>query len=153
MSSEWVKKLFSEPQTLGVIVTSGVIGMMVGVAQGVVQKRHGGWGGFIASVSTAAAVSVITGLAIEGFVSSETTRMAIIGVCAVVSEDIWQGLKTLGMGLRADPFGFIVRVLDALRGRESASRPVRGDHAHRRLPPPVDDADPEPPNEGRYTEK
>lgn len=116
------KKLFSEPQTLGIIVTSGTVGLFVGIAQGTIQRRHGGWPGFFSAAITGAVVAVITGLAIDSFVPSETVRMAIIGVCAVVSEDIWAGLKTLGRGVRSDPLGFVVRVLDALRGRDPAAR-------------------------------
>lgn len=117
-----LKKLFSEPQTLGIIITSGVAGFFVGVLQGIVQKRHGGWGGFFSAILTGIIVSVIVGLAIQSFVTSETLRLAIVGACAVVSEDIWNGLKTLGFGLRQDPFGFVVRVLDAIRGREPSPR-------------------------------
>lgn len=120
--SDWLKKLFNEPQTLGLILTSGIVGLCVGIAQGTIQKRHGGWGGFFTSVVTAAVVAVIAGLALNDFIPSETARLAIIGVCAVVSEDIWCGIKTLGLGMRADPLGFIVRVLDALRGREPSAR-------------------------------
>lgn len=119
---DWAKKLFNEPHTLTIILTSGIIGLVTGIAQGIVQKRHGGWGGFVSAILTGIVVSVMVGLAIEGFVSSETLRLAIVGACAVVSEDIWNGLKTLGFGLRADPLGFIVRVLDALRGRVPSER-------------------------------
>lgn len=119
---EWLKKLFAEPQTLGIIVTSAVVGLFAGLAQGVVEKRHGGWGGFLRAVLTGTAVAVIVGLAIEGFVASETLRLAIVGGCAVVSEDIWMGLRTLGGTMRRDPLGFLVRVLDAIRGRDYAAR-------------------------------
>lgn len=120
--TDWFKKLFAEPQTLFVIITSGLVGLFIGIAQGVVQKRHGGWGGFFAAIAKAAVVAVVTGLAIHGFVPSETARFAIVGVCTMVSDDIWEGLKTLGAGLRVDPLGFIVRVLDAVRGRQPSAR-------------------------------
>lgn len=119
---DWLKKLFTEPQTIGIIITSGIVGLLTGVVQGIVQKRHGGWGGFVSAILTGMVVSIMVGLAIEGFVTSETLRLAIVGACAVVSEDIWNGLKTLGYGIRADPLGFIVRVLDAIRGREPSDR-------------------------------
>lgn len=114
---EWLKKLFNEPSTLVVIFSSGVVGLVVGIANGVVQKRHGGWAGFWGALVTGVSVAVIVGLGTEDYIKSETLRLAIIGACAVVSDDIWAGLKTLGMGLRTDPFGTIWRVLDALRGR------------------------------------
>jgi hypothetical protein len=118
---DWFKKLFAEPQTLGVIATSGILGFLVGIAQGTIQKRHGGWPGFFAAITVAPVVSILIGLAISGYVSSEVARLAIVGICAIVSEDIWFGLKTLGMGIRSDPLGFVARVIDALRGRPSPS--------------------------------
>lgn len=120
--NDWLKKLFTEPQTLGIILSSAVVGMFAGIAQGVVQKRHGGWGGFVRALVTGVVVAIFVGLAIERFVASETLRLAIIGACAVVSEDIWMGFRTLGAALRRDPFGFVVRVLDAVRGRDFTAR-------------------------------
>lgn len=129
---DWLKKLFAEPQTLGIIVSSALVGLFAGLAQGVVAKRHGGWGGFVRALLMGVAVAVIVGLGIEGFVTSETLRLAIVGACAVVSEDIWMGLRSLGTALRHDPLAFAVRVLDAVRGR---------DHSARRPPAPAAQAD------------
>lgn len=119
---DWVKKLFTEPSTLGIIVSSAVVGVVAGVAQGVVEKRHGGWGGFVRAVLTGTAVAVIVGLGIEDFIASETARLAIVGACAVISEDIWAGLKAMGSAMRRDPLGFVARVIDAVRGRGQATR-------------------------------
>jgi hypothetical protein len=113
-----MRKLFSEPQTLGIIVSSGIVGLLAGAAQGIVQKRHGGWLGFFSSLATGVTVAVLVGLAIQSSVSSETLRLAIVGAAAVMGEDIWAGLKMLGASLRKDPLGFLVRVLDAVRGRQ-----------------------------------
>ncbi len=120
---DWFKKLFTEPHTLGIILSSALVGFFAGLAQGVIAKRHGGWGGFLRALLMGISVAVIVGLGIEGFVAPETLRLAIVGACAVVSEDIWMGLRSLGAALRRDPLGFIVRVLDAVRGREHAVRP------------------------------
>ena len=119
----WLKRLFSEPHTLSALLPSALDGLVVSVVHGIVEKRHGGWTGFARALLTGISVSVIVGLGIEGFVSSETLRLAIVGGCAVVSEDIWVGLRTLGATMRRDPFGFLFRVMDALRGREPAPRP------------------------------
>lgn len=119
---DWVKKLFAEPSTLGIIVSSAAVGVVAGIAQGVVEKRHGGWGGFARAVLTGTAVAVIVGLGIEDFIASETARLAIVGACAVISEDIWAGLKALGSAMRRDPLGFVARVIDAVRGRAQAAR-------------------------------
>lgn len=132
---EWLKKLFNEPATLGIIVTSGIVGLFVGVVQGNIQRRHGGWPGFFAFLATAVTVAVISGLAIQSFVASEPLRLAIVGICAVVSEDIFLGLKALGGGVRTDPIGFVVRVVDALRGRATAPRPPVDPAAYQPAPP------------------
>lgn len=127
---DWLKKLFTEPQTLGIIVSSALVGLFAGLAQGVVEKRHGGWGGFLRALLTGVSVAVIVGLGIEGFVASETLRLAIVGACAVVSEDIWMGLRAVGGAMRNDPLGFAVRLLDAVRGRDySARKPAGADLA------------------------
>ncbi|WP_395315818.1 hypothetical protein [Variovorax sp. UC74_104] len=123
---DWLKKLFTEPQTLGIIVSSALVGLFAGLAQGVVEKRHGGWGGFLRALLTGVSVAVFVGLGIEGFVASETLRLAIVGACAVVSEDIWMGLRSVGGAMRNDPLGFAVRLLDAIRGRDHSARAPGG---------------------------
>jgi hypothetical protein len=120
---DW-KKLFSDPSTLVAIFTSGAIGLGVGIANGIIQKKHGGWSGFFGSAAVGGAVAVIVGLAVQDYIKAEALRLAIVGLCAVISEDIWQGLKTFGQGLRTDPLGAIARLIDALRGK-SAAPPTR----------------------------
>lgn len=119
---DWLKKLFNEPATLGIIMTSGIVGLFIGVVQGNIQRRHGGWPGFFGALLTGVAVAVISGLAIQSFVASEPLRLAVVGICALVSEDIIAGLKALGGGVRTDPIGFFIRVFDALRGRVTIPR-------------------------------
>lgn len=114
---DWAKKLFNEPHTLGIILSSGLIGLFAGLWQGIVQKRHGGWGGFFQALVSGVVASVIVGLAIEGWVTQETLRLAIIGAAAVVSEDILAGLKTIGKSIKEDPLGAVFRILDAARGK------------------------------------
>jgi hypothetical protein len=119
---DWLKRFFNDPATVGILASSGLIGLVVGIANGVVQKKHGGWSGFFGALVTGTVIAVIVGLGIDGYVKSETLRLAIIGACAVISDDIWAGLKSLGGGLRTDPFGTITRILDALRARPAASQ-------------------------------
>lgn len=115
-----LKKFFNDPATLAVIASSGVIGFCVGIANGVVQKKHGGWGGFFAAVTTAIIVAIIVGLGLAEYIKSETLKLAIIGVCAIISDDIVAGFKALGSGVRTDPIGTFWRIVDAIRGRSAA---------------------------------
>jgi len=132
---DWVKKLFNEPATLGIMLPSAIVGLIAGITQGVVVKRHGGWGGLLRAMLTGVAVAVFVGLGIEDFIESETARLAIVGACAVISEEIWDGLHWFGSELRRDPLGFIVRLVNVARGRgvppagsaaESPSKDERG---------------------------
>lgn len=116
---DWLKKFFSEPTTLGVILSSGFIGILCGSAQGVIQRKHGGWGGFWTAVLTGVAIAVIVGLGIRDYVPSEPLRLALIGAAAAISDDIWAGLRAVGRLLREDPLGTVSRFIDALRGRSS----------------------------------
>lgn len=120
---DWVKKLFNDPATLVALATSGIIGFIVGIANGVVQKKHDGWGGFFAALVTAVAIACIVGLAISPYVSSEPVKLAIVGACSLISDDIRAGLKALGAGIRTDPLGTLVRIFDAIRARPAAPAP------------------------------
>lgn len=117
------RKLFNEPLTLVAIVSSGIIGFVVGIANGVIQKKHGGWPGFFQALVTAITVSVLVGLAVQRYVEHETVRLAIVGVCALISDDILAGLKAFGAGVRKDPLAAISRLIDALRGKSVAPAP------------------------------
>lgn len=114
---DWLRKFFQEPGTLLAIMTSGVIGLVVGFANGIIQRRHGGWSGFFAAIFIGIIIAVIVGLGIQDYIQSETYRIAIVAACAVISDDIWAGLKALGQGLKADPLGYLTRIIGALRGR------------------------------------
>lgn len=120
---DWLKRFVNEPGTLIALFSSGLVGLVIGIANGVIQKKHGGWAGFFGAIATGVAVSIIVGLGITDYVKSESFRLAIIGVCAVISNDIWEGLRTFGSGLRTDPLGYIARLISALRGLP-ASTPV-----------------------------
>lgn len=117
---EWLQKFFSEKGTLGVIFTAGAVGAVGGIAQGVVQKKHGGWPAFFQALLIGIAISVIVGLGIKDYVQSEAFRLAIVGGAAVISDDIWASLRALGRLFREDPLGSLARLIDALRGKTPA---------------------------------
>jgi len=119
---DWLKRFFNEPGTLVAIFSSGFIGFLIGVANGIIQRKHGGWPRFFGALATGIVVSVIVGLGIQDYVEAEGFRLAIIGACAVVSDDIWAGLKTLGQGVRSDPLGMLSRLVGAVRGKPSAPK-------------------------------
>ncbi|MES2941880.1 MAG: hypothetical protein V4772_03305, partial [Pseudomonadota bacterium] len=59
---EWLRKIFSEPATLGIIVSSAVIGLFGGSAAGAAQFKHNGWWGVARAAIIGVAVAVIVGL-------------------------------------------------------------------------------------------
>ncbi len=120
---DWLKRLVNEPGTLIAIFSSGLVGFVIGMANGVIQRKHGGWSGFFSAICTGVSVSIIVGLGLQEYIKSEAFRLAIIGICAVIADDIWTGLKAFGSSLRTDPLGAIARLLDALRGRSTLSTP------------------------------
>jgi hypothetical protein len=113
---DW-KKFFSDPTTVVAMFTSGIAGLVIGIINGVVQKRHGGWPAFFAAMATGVGVAIIVGLALHEYVQSETLRLAIIGFCAVISDDIWAGFKVLGSAFKKNPIDMVMRVLAAIRGQ------------------------------------
>lgn len=120
---DWIKRIFNDPATMVVLMSSGIIGFVIGISNGVVQKRHGGWPGFFVALTTTVAIALIVGLGTKSYIPSETTRLAIVGVCAFIADDIRAGIMAMGGGFRKDPLGYFMRVLDALRGRASTSTP------------------------------
>lgn len=118
---DWFRKLFQQPETLAALLGSSIIGLGVGVANGWLQRKYGGWQGFFGCIFTASMVAVLVGLGVQGYIQNEALRLAIVGVCAVISDDIWTGLKTIGAGVRNDPLGSVARIIDAFRGRSVSS--------------------------------
>jgi ABC-type transport system involved in cytochrome c biogenesis permease subunit len=116
---DWLRKIFSEPGTLAALLSSAVVGLAVGIASGLVQRKHGGWSGFWTSLAMGIAVAVIVGLGIRDYVQSETMRLALIGAAAVIADDIFAGLRAIGRLFREDPLGALGRIIDALRGKST----------------------------------
>lgn len=116
---DWLRKFFNEPGTLIAVASSGIIGLVVGIANGIIQRKHGGWAGFFSAIVWGMIVSILVGLLVQDYIESEPLRLAIVGMCAVISEDIVTGLRTFGQGLRTDPVGSVAKLLNALRGRSN----------------------------------
>lgn len=109
-----------DPSAEAALVTgaaAGVIGLMVGIARGVIHNRHGSVGQWLGGVAAAVLVSVLLGWGLEALATPRAWQYPIIGACAYVADDVLAGLRTLGQMVRSDPIGGVMRVLDALRGR------------------------------------
>lgn len=114
---DWLKRLFADPATIGIIVTSAVVGLVGGSLAGLGQYRHGGLSGLLRAALIGVFVAIIVGLGVSDYISSETAKLAIVGGCAAIGEDIWEGMKAFGRGVRSDPLGYLSRLLDAMRGK------------------------------------
>ena len=120
---DWLSSFFESKATLRVILVSCVIGTFAGVVQGVIQFRHGGMLGFFRAICAGALVAVLVGLASHDYIDSELLRLAMVGVCAVLADDVYESLKVLGAGLRTDPPGYLQRILAAIRGKDTQPVP------------------------------
>lgn len=120
----WLERIFGDKTILAVLAFSGVIGFVGGIANGIIQKKHGTWGDFFACIFIGLIVSVIIGLGIKDHVSSEAFRFAIIGVSAVISQDIWAGFRAVGRLVSEDPLGAMARLIAALRGQNLPPSPA-----------------------------
>lgn len=116
---DWLNSLFESKATLRVILVSGLVGTFAGIAQGVIQLKHGGMAGFFRSICLGALIAVIVGLASHDYIDSELMRLAMVGVCAILADDVYESFKVLGAGLRADPLGYLQRLLAAIRGKDA----------------------------------
>jgi len=107
------------------MAASGAIGLVVGIARGIIQQRHGGIGSLIRGAMASVLVGVIVawGLADGGL--SVTTKGAITAICAFIADDILMGLLSLGALLGKDPIGFFSRLIAAYRGQAAAMPPQK----------------------------
>lgn len=101
---------------VAVMSVSGMLGLGVGIARGIIQQKHGSVGGFIRGVvaSIFVAIMVSWGLVDSGL--SLNTQATVTGICAFIADDILLGLMSLSTLMGRDPFGFFSRVLSAYRG-------------------------------------
>lgn len=118
---DWLEKVFGDRATLYTVIASAFVGLIGCVPQGVLQKKHGGWPGFFSALAVGVSMSVIVGLGVKDYVHSDTLRLAIVGGSAVISDDIWAGLRAVGRLIREDPLGSLGRLIDALRGKPVAA--------------------------------
>ena len=115
----------------GALVTAGVTGtlaLVIGIFRAVINERHGGPRGLIRGILASIVVAVLVGWALTGFDLQLPVKLAIVGVCAYLADDILLGLVVIGSLFRDDPGSFIFKLFDALRGRPPSkdSPPPKG---------------------------
>lgn len=103
-------------RVLAIIGVSGLAGLLVGAARGIVQERHGGWRGFARGAVASVVVAVLAALALDDSGLSAAKQGAIIGVLAYVADDMLAGLMLLSRLFAADPLGFVRQLWQSLRG-------------------------------------
>lgn len=99
-----------------IVGLSGLAGILVGIARGIIKERHGGWPSFIRGVVASIITAILVALAIHDTEMSVTRQAAIIGVCAYVADDLLIGLLSLARLFATDPLGFAKDVWNSIRG-------------------------------------
>lgn len=97
--------------------TAGVLGLVVGIMAGVIERRHGSIGSWLAGIAAAITVGVLMGWALKPTGLDPMWQSLMVGLCAYLAEDVLAGLRVLGTLVRTDPLGSLGRIIDALRGR------------------------------------
>lgn len=118
---QFLEALSIQYSTLAIMLSSMVIGLFGSAIAGAAQFKHGGWAGVFRAMVIGSGIAVLVGFGVSEYIGSEAVRLAIIGGCAAIGEDIWFGLKAIGRGIRTDPLGYVSRVIDAFRGRPAST--------------------------------
>jgi hypothetical protein len=117
---------------LAYVYVSGILGLFVGIARGIIQQKHGSFGAFFRGVVASVFVAILVSWGITDAGLTVTTKGVIVGVCAFIADDILLGLLSLGALIGKDPLGFLSRLLAAYRGQSAQVQP----------PPAKDDLEP-----------
>lgn len=113
------------PETDAVFVTAaaaGVLGLVVGVLTGFIERRHGSMGAWLGGIAAAIVVAVLVAWGLKPTGLDPMWQSVLIGCCAYLAEDMLAGLRVLGSMIRNDPLSGLSRILDALRGRAPSSK-------------------------------
>lgn len=115
-----MQKMKPDPDTEALLLTAGTtgaLGLVVGVFTGVIERRHGSIGAWLAGIAAAVLVAAMVGLALKPTGMDPMWQHLIVGCCAYLADDVLAGLRVLGTMVRTDPLGGAGRFLDALRGK------------------------------------
>ena len=103
------------------VETPGLIGLIVGVVGGVIQQRYGSWFAWARGVLAAVTVAILLGLWLRESTVPFFMQCGLIGVCAFVATDILDSFGQLANMLKTDPFGFVAKVREAIRGNKGGN--------------------------------
>lgn len=99
--------------------TTGTISLVVGVAKGIIQAKHGSLGNWVRGITS----SVIVGIAIGWWLHDSglgvSTQAALISICAYVADDVLLGLIAIAGMFSRDPPSFVARFIRILKGEGS----------------------------------
>lgn len=111
----------TEPNTTDTLLATasaaGFIGLLTGIARGIIQQKHHGWGGFFRGMVASVFVGVMVGWGLADMELSMTKQAIIIALASFLADDVLLGLQELARLFGADPFGTIDRVWKAFRGQ------------------------------------
>lgn len=94
---------------IAVAITGGLIGILVGIASGIIQQKYGTWGRFLRGMLAATVVAILIALALDHTHLATTTKASIVAAVCYVADDVLMGMATLGKLFAGDPVAFIKR--------------------------------------------
>lgn len=102
---------------------SSFIGLAIGMMRAVVQEKYKGWLGFFRCVCASLMVAVLVGWGLQGTTFSAPTRSMIVGLTALVADDVLVSVLTIAKLMGKDPFDFLLRIISAYRGQVQPPKP------------------------------
>ncbi len=112
----------SEPDLdrfLAATQTPGLIGLAVGICEGIIMQRYGSWRIWCVGLISSALVAILLGLWLKDSGVSIYMQWGMIGLSAYMASDILAAVGTIGSMVKADPFGLIARIREAIKGGPS----------------------------------
>lgn len=109
-----------------------LIGLAIGLGRSIVNEKYGSFIGFLRCVLASGMVAVLVGWGLEGTTFSLTTRSMLVGVTALIADDVLVTLVSISRIAARDPIEFFLRLAAAYRGQ---------------IPPPASPVPPASPTE------
>lgn len=113
---DWLHRLVDDT-VAGAAALGALIGVAVTGLRTAFRRRWHDWREFVAGLSGAVLVCVLTSLALQSIDIPQTMRVAIAGALAYVSDAILEGLSVIGQMVARNPLEAWRRILATLRGQ------------------------------------